>query len=197
MTKRQKNQGGFTGNYKIVHWALFLIVIFNGILIWSFERDRRPKIVRETVTVVTNIVHTVTNFVSSSGLPLGTNGVGSVDGVPKPNDPAFEIEIPYRYMLVAGRRLIELGGRYFSEGSPTSYGVIARIFPERVALDNGYFLKCRGFDERWSYDDHPNRTEEWQREQQQRSNRPEENTTVFVPQLPDLYKPYRREVYCE
>lgn len=157
MTKRKKIKIDSAVNYKLVHWALFIIVVVNGLLIWKFEVDRKPRIIKETVTVVTNTVHVVTNFVSSSGANLGTNGVSSVF---RPNDPQFEIEIPYRYMYVAGRRLIELGGRHFSEGSPTSYGVISRIYPERVLLENGYFLKCKGFDERWSYDDHPNRINE-------------------------------------
>lgn len=159
MYKRKKIKLDSAVNYKLVHWALFLIVVCNGLLIWKFEVDRKPRIIRETVTVVTNTVHVVTNFVSSSGMNLGTNGVpiNGESSVSRPNDPQFEIEIPYRYLYVCGKRMIELGGRYFSEGSPTSYGVISRIFPERVLLENGYFLKCQGFAERWSYDDHPNR----------------------------------------
>lgn len=180
--------------YKVIHWALFFIVLGNLFLIWKFEQDRKPKVVHETVTVISNHVYVVTNFLgSSSGSVAGTNGVAEVY---KPNDPQFEIELPYRYGLAAGKRYVDIGGRYFSEGSPTSYGIIVRIFPERIALDNGYFIKNENFNNRFRYDRMNERDPDEKADRLLKESLTAD-PSIVVRQLPDLYKPYERSVYYE
>lgn len=140
--------------FRLVHFALFLLVLCNLFVIWRFERSRKPQIVQETITIVTNQVYVVTNFLSGADAPgyLPGNALAASNEVRRVNDPQWEIELPYRYGVAFGQRYVDIGGRLFSEGSPTSYGVIVRIFPERLVLDNGYFIKNLDFNNRFRYD---------------------------------------------
>ena len=139
--------------YKAIHWALFCLVLVNLYLVFCFERDRKPVVVRETVTTISNHVWIVTNVLrnvhhsSDVSVPGPTNEFGGI----KVNDPNFEIPISYRYFYWGDVKYISLGENRFTVGDDTSYGRIVAIFPERVRLDNGYYLKNSTYEERYGY----------------------------------------------
>ena len=141
-------------SYKVVHWVMFLLVLLNLFLIFRFERDRRPVIVRETVTTVSNHVYVVTNVlrgVSSdveTSVQVGpTNDIGRI----RVNDPSYEIPLSYHMYRSGSRYYVQIGNFQFGVGDMTSYGRIKSIFPERVLLDNGYSIKNERFEERFGY----------------------------------------------
>lgn len=118
---------------------LFLAIV-NCIVIYFFERDRVPKIERIYETVTTNHVIVVTNFISQSSASL----VGSSVSTNELEDlvrPRFAVNYPYRYFVFGRRRFAAIdGNENLSAGSPTSYGRIREIYPDRIILDNGIWL---------------------------------------------------------
>lgn len=181
--------------YKLLHYLLFGLFLANVYVIYTFERDRRPQIVEKTITITTNTVVVVSNLVSAASL-AGSQGNVFNSTTNAPNDKRFEIEVPYRMFITQGRRSIELGGRYFGEGAPTSYGRIAKIWPDRVALENGYFLKNKGFDARYDYDERPNQiydNRRYQRDRQIQRDKyddieRERSNSVIVDRSPDVWR---------
>lgn len=141
-------------SYKVIHWVMFALVLVNLFVVYRFERDRLPAVVREEITTVSNHVYIVTNVVYGLSDPgkvapapsfLSTNSLGGV----RVNDPEFEIPLSYHYFTTGSKYYIQIAGFTFGVGDLTSYGRIASIFPERVLLDNGYSLKNEKFEERF------------------------------------------------
>lgn len=153
-SKQKKSSNGAPLTYKVIHWVLFALVLVNLFLVFRFERDRKPVVVHETVTTISNHVWIVTNFirsvssdVSDSRLIGPTNELGGI----KVNDPQYEIPLNYHFTEVNHQRYMCIGSFRFGIGDSTSYGRIVNIFPERVQLDNGYYIKNDRIDERYGF----------------------------------------------
>lgn len=157
--RNKKDKATAPMTYKAVHWALFLLVLLNLFLVFRFERDRKPVVVHETVTTVSNHVYRleVTNYIDcieSEEIFIGpTNELGGV----KVNDAAFEIPLSYHMYQSGTRYFIQIGSFQFGVGDMTSYGRIKSIFPERVLLDNGYSIKNQEFEQRFGFNEQSRR----------------------------------------
>lgn len=127
--------------YPVLNVLCILLAVSNFVVIFLFERSKAPKIERIYETVTTNHFIVVTNTIVSSSADSPSAVSDSFPG----STLDSEILVSYKYFLIDGTRHIEYCGRYFSEGSPTSYGRIVTIFPDRVLLDNGRYLKNRDF----------------------------------------------------
>lgn len=106
----------------------------NFIFIFFAERARTPQIVREVSTITTNHLIVVTNYIAT---------VASNDFVRsmKKYVGGEEVTIPYTYFLSDGFPCFRMYNRNFTFGSPTSYGRVEKIFPDRVLLDSGVWIK--------------------------------------------------------
>lgn len=126
--------------------AFFLfLAVLNCVVIFLFERDRSPKIERIFETVTSNHVIVVTNYISQSSGTLGASNVSSnvLEDLVRPR---YAVNYRYRYFVFNGRRFAAIdGNENLSAGSPTSYGRIREIFPDRIILDNGIWLVNPGF----------------------------------------------------
>lgn len=132
----------FDNLYPIINALCIVFSVANFLVIFLFERSKAPKIERIYETVTTNHVIVVTNVLESSGQIASSVSVPAAPAIL----PDLEIPVKYKYFMVDGTRHIEYCGRYFSEGSPTSYGRISLIFPDRIVLDNGRYLKNTAHD---------------------------------------------------
>lgn len=116
---------------------LLIMLVINIVFIYVINTTKKPQ-----------IVYQVTH--SSSFDPSIDSLRPLVENIVKELQPVFSSSssfnssqtypYPYDYMIVEGRRVIRSMGRYYSEGSPTSYGVIQDIYPDRVLLENGIIL---------------------------------------------------------
>ena len=53
----------------------------------------------------------------------------------------MSVRYKYQYFTHGGRQFALVpGNEFLSRGSPTSYGRIKEIFPDRIMLDNGVWL---------------------------------------------------------
>ena len=107
--------------------------------------------------VKSNSVQSVTNVVELLSSPLtnsSPSGVKSSFSSPfyhSPlSDPRQDIvvpkevaEYPYQYFLIGRRIGVQLFGRFYYEGSPCSYGRIKHIFPDRIILEDGNWIRNR------------------------------------------------------
>lgn len=144
-TKNKKKDSGSSTFYRLANWVILILSVVNIIVITIFELDRKPKEIYHNHVVTTNHLIVVTNYISTATV---SDTVSSFDDFnfatnrfDVPQVSAVEVPIEYDYFISDGRRVIRFCGRYFSEGSPTSYGIIKTIFPDRVLLENGVFLK--------------------------------------------------------
>lgn len=119
----------------LLNKVLVVLALLNIIVVLIFELQRKPKIIVEQHEIITNHVIVVTNFISTAG--------SSATKAPNPTNHLAEvnIDIAYSYFLHNGRPCAKWYGRYFQAGSPTSYGRIKQVFPDRIELESGAFLK--------------------------------------------------------
>lgn len=184
MTKAKKKVTT-TPSYKIVHWILFLLVLVNLFVVFRFERDRVPRIVREEILTVSNHVFIVTNVIRSVSSASSDSHDASIytrtnsQGRLIVNDPEYEIPLQYHFFQSGTKYFIQIAGFTFGVGDMTSYGRIKSIFPERVLLDNGYFLKNDKFDERFGF----SRDSLQLRRDMAAFNSSGTNYSLFVPQV--------------
>lgn len=119
---------------------VFAVAISNFVMSCSVSRMTRPQYVYTTTTNEIFYTSVVTQFISSastsSSLPL-SDSPSSSDSFSRNHDSST---YHYRYMLVGGRKCVELFGRICYVGSRTSYGRIVDIFPDRILLDDGSFI---------------------------------------------------------
>lgn len=141
--KNTNKDRGSSTFYRFANWVILLLSVVNIIVIVFFELDREPKEIHHNHVVTTNHLIVVTNYISTMSESVSSlsrfNFATNRSDVPQVS--AVEVPIEYDYFIVDGRRAIRFCGRHFSEGSPTSYGTIKTIFPDRVLLENGVFLK--------------------------------------------------------
>lgn len=120
---------------KAINTGLLCAALCNFIVVgWGISHTV-PQEVHSIDTVVTNHFFTVTQRVENVSRPLGS--VGSF----APDSLKLEINQPYHYMVCEGRNMIEYYGKYYRVGDETSYGVIEAIYPDRVRLSGGLWLK--------------------------------------------------------
>lgn len=177
-SKRPKGKIDYTAlTYKAVHVVLFLLVLVNVYLVYCFERDRSPRIVREQVTTISNHVYVVTNVLKTVSDPAELVGPTNSLGGIKVNDPEYEIPLAYSLITAGGESYIRIGSFKFGIGDRTSYGRIVNMYPERVQLDNGYFIKNTDFEERFGYGQN---AENFRRSQQLAAFSSGSNSTLVV-----------------
>lgn len=120
---------------KFVNAIFVTLLILNAFVLFKFERERQPHIERIETTVITNHLIVVTNYISStSSHPVDTNKVATVLARDR------SVSSPYTFWTIQNHRYITYHGQHLTVGSPTSYGRIVEIYPERVLLDTGIWL---------------------------------------------------------
>lgn len=129
---------------RLLNWVVLVLVVLNGVVIFIFEKGRRPEIVRHETTVVTNHVIVVTNYLSSVSSVVSGSSSSSVVVDRGGAEVPRQITIDYDFFIFAGRRYITWLGQHLTLDSPTSYGRIVEIYPERVLLDSGVWLVRSG-----------------------------------------------------
>lgn len=116
---------------------LLIMLVINIVFIYVINITKKPQIVYQ-------VTQSTSSDLSIDSLrPLVENIVRDLKpgfSSPSSTNSLQTYPYPYDYMIVEGRRVIRSMGRYYSEGSPTSYGVIQDIFPDRVLLVNGIIL---------------------------------------------------------
>lgn len=136
-TKPRKKRLSADSLYPLISWLCLAFAIGNLFVVYLFERDRQPRIERHLETVTTNHLIVVTNYIESVSKPSSPSSA-SASSSPLPD---IEILADYDYFMLDGFRYIRYCGRNYGEGAPVSYGRIVTIFPDRVLLDNGKYLK--------------------------------------------------------
>lgn len=133
---------------RVVNGALLLCALFNFLVVFWGVSHTSPKVVHSIDTFTTNhwfVVTQVVERVSSSASPsIGVNPVVERIGA--------EVVAPYGYMEVDGRPMIQYCGRPFAVGDSISYGRIEAIYPDRVRLSDGLFLKNQKFEGAYKHD---------------------------------------------
>lgn len=111
------------------------LTIFNIYSVISFERRQVPQV---QYIVATNQVPTSVS--SSVDVPdlIETQLQDDFTPINKGSNQVYNFE--YHYFKIGQVRHIKAYGVYYSEGSPTSYGIIKSIFPDRILLENGSIL---------------------------------------------------------
>lgn len=145
MAKREPKNKKFSVDrfFPLINVLCIVFAAANFIVIFLFERSRAPKIERIFETVTTNHVIIVTNYIESASSP--SPSISSDPVSVSVSLSAHEIAVDYRYFMIGNNRYIEYCGRHFGEGSPTSYGRIKTIYPDRVELENDLWLKNSAF----------------------------------------------------
>lgn len=109
---------------------VFFALVLNLLVVYRFESTRDPQVIYSVQKVpVTNFVERVIESVDSSGGSRSSpsNSVSS---------NSVSVSVYYDYFIALGSRVAKIWGRYYSEGSLTSYGRIIKIFPDRIFLEN-------------------------------------------------------------
>lgn len=139
--KRKKTNYDLRNSFiKSLNFVLFLLAVLNVFIVFRFERDRKPKIERVYETITTNHVIVVTNYISSSSSSLSPSPSVNTNLINDIMAKDRQVSVPYQFSMWGGRLYIRLYGQDLTVGSPTSYGRIERIFPERTLLDSGIWL---------------------------------------------------------
>lgn len=116
-------------------WAvvIFFVAISNFVLACTASRSLRVQTIEHFSTITNEIVRTsiITQIISSVSSPVSVDG--NFDYIQSIDHPTSH----YRYMLINGRKAVQLFGRLHYVGSFTSYGRILDIFPDRILLDSG------------------------------------------------------------
>lgn len=136
-TKPRKKRFSADSLYPLLSWLCVAFAIGNLFVVYFFERDRQPRIERHLDTVITNHVIVVTNYIEKASSSFS----GDVSSLSPASSPDVEILVDYDYFMLDGFRYIHYCGRNYGEGAPVSYGRIVTIYPDRVLLDNGKYLK--------------------------------------------------------
>ena len=123
-------------NPKLLNGLLICLAVVNCIVVVIFELQRKPHVERHDYFTTTNHVIVVTNYIAAvSGSPSSTNALNELI------NPSMSVRYKYQYFTHGGRQFALVpGNEFLSRGSPTSYGRIKEIFPDRIMLDNGVWL---------------------------------------------------------
>ena len=145
MAKRvpKKNKFSVDRFFPLINVLCIVFAVANFVVIFLFERSRSPRIERIYETITTNHVIIVTNYIESASAispSISSDPVSATASL-----SAREILVEYRYFMIGNNRYIDYCGRNFGEGSPTSYGRIKTIYPDRVELENDLWLKNSAF----------------------------------------------------
>lgn len=124
---------------------VFIALIVNIFIVISFEKSRKPQVVYCVRPAETNHVEK-----SSDPSPIVSESILSSTPSKTPSALSQSTSsgfpsVLYDFFVVNGRRGVQMWGRLFSEGSPTSYGRIVTIFPDRILLEDGSFI----INEKW------------------------------------------------
>lgn len=128
---------------RVMPWLGFLCLLLNLFVVYRFETTRKPQIIYAVkVGDETNTVSNVSSDRKESA-PVESDSTSSERGRFSYR-PAFSNVVatttPYVYFLHARRRAAQIWGRFFNEGSMTSYGRIETIFPDRIRLEDGSYI---------------------------------------------------------
>lgn len=152
--KKDKKTIGERINGKIP-LLMFLCMLANVGVIYRFESTRKPRVVYsvERVLIPSNSVP------SSVSAPSRRSSVSPRDYItntppfsvssPVPSAPALPVVAcltPYHYFTMGNQMCVKMWGRYYSRGSLCSYGIIRRIFPDRILLDDGSWIVNAEYD---------------------------------------------------
>lgn len=127
----------FEGRFAaVVNAGLIIAALANFLALgWGVWKSE-PRVERYDHSVVSNhffVVTQVVERVSSRVSPPG-GGVGSASAV-------VEIDHPYSHMVIDGVPMIRYCGRYYSAGDTISYGRIVAVFPDRLQLEDGVWIR--------------------------------------------------------
>lgn len=136
--KRDFSEGSFV---KLLNTALLLCLLFNVFVIYRFESSRKTVEKRVEYFTTTNSVVVVTNFIAAASSSseeissnINTNLIHSL------LDATRQVKTSFKFFTWGKRLFIEYYGDFLTIGSPTTYGRIVEIFPDRVLLDSGIYL---------------------------------------------------------
>ncbi len=123
-------------NPKLLNGLLICLAVVNCIVVVIFELQRKPHVERHDYFITTNHVIVVTNYIAAvSDSPSSTNALNELV------KPSMSVRYKYQYFTHGGRQFALVpGNEFLSRGSPTSYGRIKEIYPDRIMLDNGVWL---------------------------------------------------------
>lgn len=130
--KRKKVSFDSVFNARFLNGLFLFLAVSNVAVIFLFESTRTPRVERHEVTLITNHVFIVTNNLVSSDVAASSFDFNSTN--------VIEHSISYNFFVHNGQPAASFYGRYFSQGSPTSYGRVVQVFPDRILLDNGHVL---------------------------------------------------------
>lgn len=124
-------------------WLGFLCLLLNLFVVYRFETTRKPQVIYALrAGDPTNQVSSV-----SSDRKERTSSEADTDASVQRDFRHYPVTsnvvvttTPYVYFLHARRRAAQIWGRFFSEGSLTSYGRIDTIFPDRIRLVDGSYI---------------------------------------------------------
>lgn len=133
MSKRKQKKKSSFDLAQVLNGFLLLVALGNIIAIVCFELSRKPRVDKVFTTVTTNHVIVVTNYlsgVSSSPAPAFLDPTNSLS----PGSVTVQ-RVPYKLYFWGGRPYVTIGGFEFGVGSPTSFGRIQEIYPDRFLTD--------------------------------------------------------------
>lgn len=119
----------------------FLCLLLNLFVVFRYEMTRKPQIIYSVAKPDSSKVQT--NVVERSAVANGedANSKSARSDPQQPNDKdTVRLTTPYHYFMHNFKRYARIFGRFFSEGSLTSYGRIEIIFPDRILLDDGSYI---------------------------------------------------------
>lgn len=127
----------------VMPWLGFFCLLLNLFVVYRFESTRKPQIIYAVrVGDETNTVSTVSSDRKES-TSVEADTTASEQGRVTYHPAASNVVVtttPYVYFLHARRRAAQIWGRFFNEGSITSYGRIETIFPDRIRLEDGSYI---------------------------------------------------------
>lgn len=136
MPRKNKKKSTFDPARFLNAFLIFLAVV-NCCVIFVFESQRRPQIITHENVVTTNHLIVVTNYISSSVSPSPVVDSNVLQFVMAPDR---QVNYPFSFFVWAGRPYVSAYGQNLTVGSPTSYGRILEIYPDRLLLDSGVWL---------------------------------------------------------
>lgn len=125
---------------RIVNAGLLLCTFFNFLALFWGVSHTVPKTVLQHDTITTNHFFTVTQVVERVSRSVPSGGVS-----PVVERVGAEVTAEYHYMSVNDRPMIYYCGKSYGVGDYISYGRIEAIFPDRVRLSDGLYLKNQKF----------------------------------------------------
>lgn len=140
MAKKKQTSESFIIRY--FNRLVICFLLLNLLVIVLFERTKQPQIIRSVETVVTNHVIVVTNEVRTAGISSQDTQLSKFDLF---TNTVNQVSVEYDFFVASGRIYIHLFGEYLTFGSPTSYGRLVDIFPDRSFTDQNFVLVNRKF----------------------------------------------------